>query len=614
MLDLTSKPSTSTAALTAAKAVKMPKGPTLADLRAHVEKRKDLATSTREKWLRVIDRVARILNRPLDQIDAELELVEVRFPPEWTDAAEWPTARAYRSFRGPLQGALREFLGVHAIRAELAAREDDWAALIAAVEPLTKGKLGAVKTEPYWHPMKLVGLKTLAREARFLGIQPGQLNVETGNQVASAVSGNLRRAVISALRRLDELYAFPEPRHLLPAQPIAFTPERLVPTLVPLPEIWETQIIAWVTAVTVTNWDPVAEKFSDDHDKHAHVLRSALRTCARIALDLGLVAPDGDLHAVLANDTTMIAIAREMFESSGKSKKEGGLAPRSSRKYLKGWNQVRAHLGIDLEIMQAVLANNEVSRKGAKNDKEMTQKNRQFCEALLEKPALRRRFFMSHRAIQAEAMRILDLARSEGRDLTGNERADVRMLGVAACFAAIEIGGAPIRMKNAIQLTWVGEDAKIRIPEKGTKPIAIFIPGGETKNKKPIEVRIKPCKHGYYDVIRWFIKDIRPHFPNAKTSPYLFPSLKHPDGHVSNGHFRDTFKSLMANIADVPMTPHQMRHGQTSLLLNAHPDKVEVIAMRIGDHPDTLRQFYGWLNALRLVERGQDLLAGLIDG
>ena len=63
----------------------------------------------------------------------------------------------------------------------------------------------------------------------------------------------------------------------------------------------------------------------------------------------------------------------------------------------------------------------------------------------------------------------------------------------------------------------------------------------------------------------------------------------------------------------VPMTPHQMRHGQTSLLLNAHPNEVEVIAQRIGDHPDTLRRYYGWLNALKLVERGQDLLAGLID-
>ena len=591
----------------------MPKGPTLADLRAHVEKRKDLAKSTREKWLRVIDRVARILNRPLDQIDAELELVEVRFPPDWTDAAEWPTARAYRSFRGPLQGALREFLGVHALRAELAAREDDWAALIAAVTPLTKGKLGDPDDKPRWHPMKLVGLKTLAREARFLGIQPGQLNVESGNRIASAVSGNLRRAVIRALRRLDELFGFAELRNLLPAEQIRFTPDKLVPALAPLPDSWEARIAEWVTAVTVTGWDPVAKAYKKNHRKHALVLAAALRTSARIGLELGLVDTDGELRVLLSDDDAMVRIAGEMFARKDRSRKDGRLKPRVSRKYIKGLNQVRAHLGIDTTTIRAVLSNNEDAEQGRTDDKQMTPENRKFCEDLLEKPLLRRRFFGAHRTLQAEANRLIDLATTERRTLVGDELAHVRMLGTAACFAAIEIGGAPIRSKNALELTCVGEDAMIRIPKKGKKPIAVFIPGGKVKNGKSIEFRIKAGKHGFYDVIRWYATDIRPLFPHAKTSPFLFPSLKHPTGRLSGGHFRDTFKSLMAKVVGLPMRPHQMRHGQTSLLLNKHPDMIEVIALRIGDHVATLRQFYGWLSSLRLVERGQDLLNGLID-
>lgn len=69
----------------------------------------------------------------------------------------------------------------------------------------------------------------------------------------------------------------------------------------------------------------------------------------------------------------------------------------------------------------------------------------------------------------------------------------------------------------------------------------------------------------------------------------------------------------MRTVVDLPMTPHQMRHGQTSLLLNAHPEEIEVIAKRIDDKAETLRAFYGWLDAMRLVERGQDLLVGLMD-
>lgn len=44
----------------------------------------------------------------------------------------------------------------------------------------------------------------------------------------------------------------------------------------------------------------------------------------------------------------------------------------------------------------------------------------------------------------------------------------------------------------------------------------------------------------------------------------------------------------MRTVVNLPMTPHQMRHGQ------------------IDDRPGTLRQFYGWLNSMKLVEHGQD--------
>ena len=68
----------------------------------------------------------------------------------------------------------------------------------------------------------------------------------------------------------------------------------------------------------------------------------------------------------------------------------------------------------------------------------------------------------------------------------------------------------------------------------------------------------------------------------------------------------------MRTVVNLPMTPHQMRHGQTSLLLDKYPNEIEVIAKRIDDRPGTLRQYYGWLSALKLVERGQDLLVGLM--
>ncbi|NOR31952.1 MAG: tyrosine-type recombinase/integrase [Sulfitobacter sp.] len=609
MLDLTTKSAASTFLISN----KKPLGRMFSDLRNHVAKRDNLTRSTRAKWLRVIDRVAKVQNRPLAQIPATLEHFEATFPPTWSNAAVWKSTRAYKDFRGILQSALREFTGVHAKRDELRKRDDSWAQLLAAVTLLTAGKLGNSEMAPRWHPMKLVGLKSLAREARDLNIQPLALNAETGNEIASAATGNLRSTIVRALRRFDELFAFGELNKMLPAEPICFSDGRLVPLVKKLPDDWEALLSEWALGATQKNWDPIVEEFSDKHEKHAHVIRSAVRTFARVALDLHLIEPSGKLRILLADNSVMTAVAREMFARKDLAKNRGRLQPRTSRKYLKCLRQIRAHLGIEVGLIEDILKNNLVARQGRKDDKEMTPANRKFCEDLVGNPALRRRFFCAHLALQAEARRVIEAARNSNRNLSNQELAQVRMLGAIACFAAIEIGGAPVRLKNALQLTCVGQEAHIQISTERKRAIAVFIPANLTKNRKSIEFQIQPSKHHFYEVVRWYMDEIRGYFPNAQKSQYLFPSLKNADGHLSSGHFRSQFQSLMRRVANVPMSPHQMRHGQTSLLLNKYPEALEIIAIRINDHPQTLRNYYGWLNSLRLVEHGQNLLAGLID-
>jgi hypothetical protein len=331
-------------------------------------------------------------------------------------------------------------------------------------------------------------------------------------------------------------------------------------------------------------------------------------------LEIGQIGPDeADLSAVFKDDEVICAIAGKMFARRMRSKKDGRLAPRTSLKYLKAINQVRHHLGIDTNILKLVIANNAVARAGKKADKCMTPKNRKFSESLVDKPALRRRFLTSFKVLRDAAEAILTRAVAENRKLTKLETARVRMLGTAACFAAIEIGGAPIRVKNAMQLTCHGEDAQICIPAKGKKAIKVLIPPELTKNKVAIEFPIRSNRFGYYDTIRWYLRDIRPLFPHAATSPYLFPAARTPRAHLNADFFGAEFAGLMRTVINLPMTPHQMRHGQTSLLLDRHPNEIEVIAKRIDDKPATLRQFYGWLNSLKLVERGQDLLIGLME-
>jgi hypothetical protein len=90
---------------------------------------------------------------------------------------------------------------------------------------------------------------------------------------------------------------------------------------------------------------------------------------------------------------------------------------------------VRAHLGIDTTVVKQVLANNAVSHIGKKADRCMTPANRRFCEGLVEKPVLRRRFLGSFKTLRETADTMLAQIAATGRQPTPAEISRLRMLG-----------------------------------------------------------------------------------------------------------------------------------------------------------------------------------------
>ncbi len=606
MLQLTLPPSVT--------AMPVPAGPVLTDVEARVAARMragKLTRSTGESYIGALGALGRRANLPLGMIDATLERVDELLPVDGFDPIEDRTDIAYQLMRRRVRAAVKEFVGIHAAQQALRAQRDEWNELFDRLEPRTTAKVG----HSDWHPMKVAALQSFALVARAQGWQPRDLNAARARQIDDLYTGNKRQANRTCLVRLDEIREFPEVLPLLPPVPIGFDAACRQEMKTGFPAQMERTFTPWIDALTKRGWDPVSERYSDDHAMHRRVLRYALRCYLRIAMELGLLAPEAtDLVPVLATEAAQTRIAREMFARQDRTKAAGRLARRTTRKYLKGIRQVSVHLGRDTTNLDLILANNPDSRKAAKDEKEMTPKNRRFCEGLVENPALERRFLFSFQELRREAEAIGEAAKAEGRAMSKHEISEVRMLGTAACFAALEIGGAPIRVEDAMALPCVGTDAQIRLQMKGSKPMQVRIPAECTKNGLPIEFPIRRNRHGCYDTIRWYVTTIRPLFPHAATSPYLFPAVRTPGAHLDEGYFGERFSDLMRRICDLPMTPHQMRHGQTSLLLNAHPQEVEVIAKRIGDTVETLRIFYGWLDSMRLVERGQDLLVGLMNG
>ena len=90
------------------------------------------------------------------------------------------------------------------------------------------------------------------------------------------------------------------------------------------------------------------------------------------------------------------------------------------------------------------------------------------------------------------------------------------------------------------------------------------------------------------------MREIRPLFPGAEDSDYLFPGLNDPGG-LRYGTLLEWFKTLTRE-AGLPMMPHKFRHGLASLLLQKNPGRWDLLERLLDDAPMTARRNYAWVN------------------
>ena len=208
-----------------------------------------------------------------------------------------------------------------------------------------------------------------------------------------------------------------------------------------------------------------------------------------------------------------------------------------------------------------------------------------------------------------EAERIL--AGAAGRALTATEITRVRQYGSAACFAALETEGAPLRVQNALDVTISGPAPWLSLPARKGDRALLVIPPAALKNGEShpdgLKVPIKPTRYRGLETIVWFRDVIRPLFPHAEASPFLFPAVEKPGASLPYETFDKWFQELAREV-DFPMTCHQFRHGQASMLLRTNPGDYQLVADRLGDTVETVRRYYGWIDKVSMMERGQDKL------
>jgi hypothetical protein len=531
------------------------------------------------------------------------------------------TIGAYKAWRRQSRRAIEIATGVAAEKAELRAREDGWAELLAAIKlHCTDG--GIV------HHAAASPVTSLADIARRGCLEPWHL-ADDGilDRLEAAFSCPHDLDVIRRAQRfLNDFACIPEIAAVLPTQPVPiFSPRRVHADL---PERIDTFVEQLIERAAGTR-DEVSGQDSDGvstrtRERWRAALRHHLRSLPHCPAEpeLGYTAPITNLEAI--NNVASLFARGHLYATLRRS---------NERTHLPDTISLRTIYHYYSDIMRVLWASNpevdifgdpvdpnapwlidakthramkssKIMKEGKELANGMTEANEVWCQNLVKDKARRKRFRNMHRTMMSAANSILEGAEAEGRALTGPETRKVRQLGTCAAASAIEWSGRPIRMGNVLGLRLHGMKRNFHTPTPGRPTYAFTLFADETKSgKDEPETPLSTELHGP-QVLAWYLAKVRPLFPHQKKSIYLFPSVQTPGKQLGHKTF-DIWFQRAATEAGLPMTFHQWRHGYASLLLDADWSNLPDAAQMLGNTPGVCERNYAWINKERLILEAQ---------
>lgn len=527
------------------------------------------------------------------------------FPIDGWNPVIMPTVSqsTYLDYRKRARAAIERTLGLAQEKKALRLRVDGWTELQAWLKALPEfQEIGSRKLIPI--------CSTLTMAARRHGLQPSTLTDAELVRLHGVTSVSDERASLrSAAALLSKLQADPARADIWssivhPITPIKADNRRSCR----LPDHFLLEIDGLVELAGRLRYIRVKEIWEYVAQDTQRNYRDTLRAVASALIAIGRLSPVANsLRPCLQDPAALDSVLRHWL----KRVERGEIKQITASRRANVLPCIIERNGYDgAHLRESISQVPEFHDKRA--DCEMGETAREFCRALIERPAFRDDFLLSHVAPRMAAEAILRRARTERRELTPTEATEVRRLGTVALFCALEVGGAPIRIKNFRTITYGGKGAWLKISDKNT--FKVSIPAAYTKNKKPINFKIKASRERYHDTVRWYLRDVRPLFfaQEGDESPYLVPSVTKSGLPLSYGAFMSWFVPVMRDVVGIVCTPHLFRHGQASLLYHARPDLLQTIARRLGDTETTVVRCYAWVHHEIQMERGQDALDSLI--
>lgn len=525
--------------------------------------------------------------------------------------------QSWRAARRLISG----FTGAAAEKTERKGRDDAWAELLRKVKALVK--IGLVKS----HVLK--ALPALIDDCRMLHLAPADLNIETVTALLNAEGVHTRKTLKKGLKALDELRDIPRLTDLLPVTPVTPDPKpggRLV-TLSPY---FQEAIQMWVTRYAREQVE--GERFSARAKPLSPSAQSrysaALSLWVETLIKLGATLPDGtrldDLFTIDRIDSVL-----------GYWNSQETHAARTIFDYTGDLISVMKRHGLDDEASSAHRLTKMLPRlkEGRAAGKRMGADAKRWCAALIRDPQKTTIFDSQHYEYFRLAQEVLTTAKAEEIDLrklsdpgrmaalpdAKRSRAKYllrrgRMFGVLAAYAAIALEGAPYRRQNILGVRHTGPRKTIFLHLSGPNPHAIVkFPNEELKNGKwldqrgeelePVTIEKRDEEDYGPEILKWYLKEIRPLFPEADKTHCLFPPIEHAPT-TETGFLKGTFDIWLAEVSTeigLPLSSHNFRHGYCSIAINEGRVSMDDLAKIMGDTVATIRRHYAWINAAASV-------------